>query len=107
MENDVKVKARAYLRAKGTLQPVAIIAERVRAAFTAFEEVVDSVRAREGRVVGIGGEGTVQEAVDHLVGTERRSLEELGCLLAGGRPPGWPIPASLQSRAPFLRRWPG
>ncbi|PYM09449.1 MAG: hypothetical protein DMD82_00140 [Candidatus Rokuibacteriota bacterium] len=106
MENDVKVKARAYLRAKGTLQPVAIIAERVRAAFTAFEEVVDSVRAREATVVGIAGEWTVQEVVDHLVETERPSLDELWCLLAGRRPPGSPIPASLQSRAPLLRPWP-
>ena len=78
MENDVKVKARAYLRAKGTLQPVAIIAERVRAAFTAFEEVVDSVRAREATVVGIAGEWTVQEVVDHLVETERPSLDVAG-----------------------------
>src|SRR5207249_2428038 len=52
------------------------------------------------------GEWTIQEIVDHLVETYRPGLDELWCLLAGRRPPGEPIPASLQSKAPLLRPWP-
>jgi hypothetical protein len=33
-------------------------------------------------------------------------VDELRCLLAGQRPPGEPIPASLRSKAPLLRPWP-
>jgi hypothetical protein len=32
-------------------------------------------------------------------------VDELRCLLAGQRPPGEPIPAALQSKAPLLRPW--
>jgi hypothetical protein len=56
--------------------------------------------------VGIPGEWTIQEIVDHLVETHRPGLDELWCLLAGRRPPGDPIPASLQSKAPLQRPWP-
>jgi hypothetical protein len=48
----------------------------------------------------------VQEVVDHLIETYRPGLDELRCLLAGQEPPGEPIPASLQSKAPLLRPWP-
>jgi hypothetical protein len=44
--------------------------------------------------------------VDHLVETHRPGLDELWCLLAGRQPPGEPIPAGLQSKAPLLRPWP-
>src|SRR2546422_72143 len=54
----------------------------------------------------LAGEWTIQEIVDHLVEPCRRGLDELWCLLAGRRPPGEPIPASLQSKAPLLRPWP-
>jgi hypothetical protein len=48
----------------------------------------------------------VQEIADHLLETYRPGVDELRCLLAGERPPGEPIPASLQSKAPLLRPWP-
>jgi hypothetical protein len=51
------------------------------------------------------GEWTIQDIVDHVVETYRPGLDELWCLLAGRRPPGEPIPASLRSRAPLLRPW--
>ena len=54
----------------------------------------------------IPGEWTIQEIVDHLVETYRPGVDELRCLLAGQRPPGEPVPASLQSKAPHLRPWP-
>ncbi len=52
------------------------------------------------------GEWSIQEIVDHLVETHRPGLDELWCLLAGRRPPGDAIAASLQSKAPLLRPWP-
>src|SRR5438094_6396541 len=54
----------------------------------------------------IPGEWTIQEIVDHLVETYRPGVDELRCLLAGERPPGEAVPASLQSKAPHLRPWP-
>ena len=53
----------------------------------------------------LAGEWSVQEVVDHLVETYRPGLDELRCVLAGQRPPGEPIPAALQSKAPSLRPW--
>jgi hypothetical protein len=52
------------------------------------------------------GEWSVQEIADHLLETYRPGVDELRCLLAGQRPPGAPIPAALQSKAPLLRPWP-
>src|SRR5437879_13707152 len=54
----------------------------------------------------VGGDEVPQEIIALLVETYRPGLDELWCLLAGRRPPGEPIPASLQSKAPLLRPWP-
>lgn len=91
-------KAREYLYRKGTLLAPQEIHERVRAAFVATEEFLDSVSG--------AGEWCVQEIIDHLVETHRPSVEELRFLLRGERPVGGPIPASLQSEAPLARPWP-
>ena len=53
----------------------------------------------------IPGEWSAQEIVDHLLETHRPGVDELRCVLAGQRPPGEPIPAALQSKAPLLRPW--
>jgi hypothetical protein len=47
----------------------------------------------------------VQEVVDHLVESHRLALAQLRSLVAGERPAGGPVPASLQSAAPHERRW--
>jgi hypothetical protein len=57
-------------------------------------------------VVPREGEWSIREIADHVLETHRPGLDELRCLAAGQRPPGDPIPASLQSRAPKLRPWP-
>lgn len=100
-----QIRAKEYLREKGSLVPVAEIGERVAAAFSAMEALIDRVAESEARARAIPGEWTVQEVVDHLVETNRPSIGELRDLLAGRRPAGEPIPAGLQSADPMGRRW--
>jgi len=101
-----KDKARDYFRTKGTLVAASAIHERIGDAFGALATFLEPISAATGARVGIPGEWTIQEIVDHLVETHRPGLDELWCLLAGRRPPGDPIPASLQSKAPLQRPWP-
>jgi len=69
------------------------------------ETFLDVVSEEEARTRALPGEWTIQEVVDHLVETHRPSLDELRDLLANRRPPGGPIPASLQSADPMARRF--
>jgi hypothetical protein len=103
---EARAKAREYLRTNGTLTPAPVIHGRIAEAFGAFEALVTPLSAAEAARVSIPGEWTVHEIVDHLVETHRPGLDELWCVLAGRRPPGAPIPAGLQSKAPLLRPWP-
>ena len=105
-EAQAKEKAREYLRTKGTQLPVPLIRERIAEAFRAFDEFLASLSAEQAARATIPGEWAIHEIVDHLVETYRPGLDELWCLLAGRRPPGEPIPAGLQSKAPLLRPWP-
>lgn len=102
-----QIKAREYLSQKGTLLAPREIHERVRGAFAATEEFLIGVSESEARQRPAPGEWCIQEVVDHLVETHRPSVDELRCLLRGERPPGAPIPAGLQSRAPLERPWAG
>jgi hypothetical protein len=104
-EDEFKEKAREYLKVRGTLVGAAVIHERVGAAFAALETFLDTVPLDRVARPGLPGEWSVQEVVDHLLETHRPGLDELRCLLAGQRPPGEAIPASLQSKAPLLRPW--
>ncbi len=105
-ETAVKQKARDYLRERGTLAAPATVREQVGAALGTLESLLEEVTAAQAARVSIPGEWAVQEIVDHLVETFRPGIDELRCLLAGQDPPGEPIPASLQSKAPRLRPWP-
>ena len=107
MSEEAKAKAREYLRARGTLQPAAVVRARVADAFEAFDRLVARLPSKTVAQRAIADEWTIQEIVDHLVETHRPGLDELRCLLAGQSPPGEPIPASLQSKAPLLRPWQG
>src|SRR6267143_2440630 len=100
-----KAKAQDYFKTKGTLVPASSIHERIADAFGALDSFLEPISAATAARTGIPGEWTIQEIVDHLVETHRPGLDELWCLLAGRRPPGEPIPASLQSKAPLLRPW--
>lgn len=105
-ERPEQIRAREYLRDKGSLLPVSQIHERVGAAFAATETLLDGVTEGEARRRAIPGEWTIQEVADHLVETHRPSIDELRDLLAGRRPAGPPIPAGLHSRDPMSRPWP-
>src|SRR5207237_7644259 len=85
---------------------VAELRERIAEPTGAVEALLTPLSAAQAARATIPGEWTIQEVVDHLVETYRPGLDELWCLLAGRRPPGEPIPASLQSKAPLLRPWP-
>ena len=100
---DLKAKARDYLTGRGTRVAAGVVHERVAAAFAALDETLDAVTAAQASARALPGEWTVQEVLDHLVETHRAGVDELRCLLAGQRPPGAAIPASLQSKAPALR----
>jgi hypothetical protein len=101
-----QVKTREYLHQKGTLLPAAQIHERVAAAFTAVEALLDGISEAEARQRALPGEWTIQEVVDHLIESHRPGLDELRDLLENRRPPGAPIPAALQSADPMSRPWP-
>jgi hypothetical protein len=105
-EREARRQAADYLRTRGTQAPAAEVRERVGAAFAALDTFLAGVTPEQARVRTLPGEWSVQEVVDHLVETHRPGLDELRCLLAGQRPPGDPIPASLVSKAPLLRPWP-
>jgi len=105
-EAQAKEKAREYFRTKATQLSLPVILERVADGLRAFEEFVLRLSASQAARASIPGEWTIHEVVDHVVETYRPGLDELWCLLAGQRPPGEPIPASLRSKAPLLRPWP-
>ncbi len=103
---EARAKAREYLRTKGTLAPLPVIRERIADAFGALDAFLAPLSAAQAARLSIPGEWTIHEIVDHLVETHRPGLDELWSLLAGRRPPGEPIPAGLQSKAPRERPWP-
>jgi len=105
LESEARDRARAYVQSQGALAPAAV-REQIVAAFDALDGVLAGVSADQARRPSIPGEWSVQEVVDHLLETYRPGVDELRCLLAGQGPPGDPIPAGLQSKAPLLRPWP-
>ncbi len=104
-EAEARAKTREYLKTKATDLPADVIHERVTQAVAAFERFADNVSAEQACRRAWDGEWAIQEIVDHLIETYRPGIDELRCVLAGQRPPGEPIPASLQSKAPMLRPW--
>jgi DinB superfamily len=104
-EAEAQDRAREYFRSKSALAPSAIRAQIV-AAFDALDAVLASVPPGHVPRRPESGEWSIAEVVDHLVETYRPGVDELRCLLAGQCPPGPPLPAALQSKAPLLRPWP-
>jgi hypothetical protein len=82
------------------------VGEQIAAAFGSLDAALSDVPAAVAARRTIPGEWSVQEIADHLLETYRPGVDELRCVLAGRRPPGEPIPAGLQSKAPLLRPWP-
>jgi DinB family protein len=104
-ETEARQRALAYFESKATLSP-ATIREQVAAAFASLDAVLAEVAPARAMRRPRPEEWSPQEVVDHLLETFRPGVDELRCLLAGRRPPGEPIPASLRSMAPDLRPWP-
>jgi len=99
-------RALAYLKLKGERAPVAEIRTKVRAAVNGLDEVLEEVGEEEARRRPAPEAWSVQEIVDHLTQSHRRSVGELRSLLHGESPAGDPIPASLLSEDPLGPPWP-
>jgi hypothetical protein len=103
-EAQAQERARAYFTSRAVLTPAAI-GEQVGAAFDALDAVLTTISPEQARRRPAPEQWSAQEIVDHLLETYRPGVDELRCVLAGQRPPGEPIPAALQSKAPLLRSW--
>jgi hypothetical protein len=104
-ETEARARALAYFESKAVLTPAAV-REQVAAAFASLDAVLAEVAPARATHRPLPGEWSAQDVLDHLVETFRPGVDELRCLLAGQRPPGEPIPAAVQSKAPALRPWP-
>jgi hypothetical protein len=98
-------RALAYLKLKGELARAAEIRQKVRAAVAALDDLLERVDEAEARLRPAPDSWSVQEVVDHLTVSHRRSLGELRSLLHGEMPEGGPVPAGLLSDAPLATPW--
>jgi len=105
-ETALRTRVRDYLRDNGTQAPTALIRRRVATAFDNLEKCLRAVDADRAARRAWPAEWSLHEIADHVVETHRPSRDELRELLAGRRPAGPPIPASLQSKDPIARPWP-
>jgi hypothetical protein len=105
VEATLRARVRDYMRDNGTLAPTAAIRRRVATAFENLEKFLRAADPERAARRAWPGEWSLQEIVDHVVQTHRPSRDELRELLAGRRPAGPPIPASLQSKDPLGRPW--
>ena len=102
-EAALRTRVREYLRDNGTQAPTALIRRRVATAFDNLERCLRAIDADRAARRAWPGEWSLHEIADHVVETHRPSRDELRELLAGRRPAGPPIPASLQSKDPLAR----
>jgi hypothetical protein len=107
-ETQAALRARVhdYLRDNGTQALTATIRRRVATAFDNLEKLLRGVDATRAARRAWTTEWSLHEIADHVLETHRPSRDELRELLTGHRPPGPPIPASLQSKDPLARPWP-
>ncbi|HEX2440105.1 MAG TPA: DinB family protein [Methylomirabilota bacterium] len=103
-QEKAQARARDYFSSKDTLTPVEI-RDQIVASFASLEATLAEVPVARAGQRTAPAEWSAQEILDHLVETYRPGVDELRCVLAGQRPPGEPIPAALQSKAPLLRPW--
>jgi len=105
-EAALRARVRDYLRDNGTLAPTPAIRRRVETAFDNLEKYLRAADPAQAARRAWPAEWSLHEIADHVVETHRPSRDELRELLAGRRPAGPPIPASLQSKDPSARPWP-
>jgi hypothetical protein len=106
VETALRARVRDYLRDNGTGAPAPAIRRRVAQSFENLEKFLRAADPARAARRSSPGEWSLHEIADHLVETHRPSRDELRELLAGRRPAGPPIPASLQSPSPLARPWP-
>ena len=94
-----------YLRARCAELDIAGIRERVRAAASELEQVVDGVPEGDIRRRPVPDKWNIAEIVDHIAQTQIRSAEELRHLFAGRRPPGPPVYEALRTGAAAWAPW--
>ena len=102
----LRARVREYLHDNGTQAPTALIRRRVATAFDNLEKCLRAIDADRAARRAWPAEWSLHEIADHVVETHRPSRDELRELLAGRRPAGPPIPASLQSKDPLAHPWP-
>lgn len=102
---DAQERAVRYLRRRGQESAAADVVDRLRAAYQELDDFNAGLTEAQARQAPGPGEWSVSDLADHLLESERAGLDELRCLVAGERPPGPPVPASLRSKAPHLRPW--
>jgi hypothetical protein len=105
VEAALRARARDYLRDNGTQAPAAVLRRRVAQSFENLEKCLRGADAARAARRAWPAEWSLHEIADHVVETHRPSRDELRDLLAGRRPPGPPVPASLQSANPLARPW--
>jgi hypothetical protein len=105
VEAALRARARDYLREHGTGAPAALIRRRVAQSFENLEKFLRAADPARAARRAEPGEWSLHEIADHVLETHRPSRDELRELLAGRRPAGPPIPASLQSADPLGRPW--
>lgn len=98
-------KALAYLRKRGTEEPMAVVRDRVGRAFAAIETVLATIDPDAARRRPAPGKWCVQEVVDHLIESHLPAIDQLEALIAGRRPAGGAIPASLLSADALEKSW--
>lgn len=100
-----QARALDYLRRKGTEADLDALRAHVASTFAELEALLASVPSElRSRRPG-PGRWSAHEVVDHLVESHRPAVEQLRSLVAGERPPGGAIPASLQSPRPEAHSW--
>jgi hypothetical protein len=100
-----QLRALAYIRRQGTEARLAEIRDRLAACFHDLEDFLDELDRDEVRRRPSPRSWSPHEVVDHLVMSHQPAVGEIAELIAGRRPLGGPIPASLQSPEPFRFRW--
>lgn len=100
-------KALAYLHKRGTEEPMAVVRDRVGRAFAAIEAVLAGIGETAARKRPAPGKWCAQEVVDHLIESHRPATFQLEALIAGRRPEGGAIPASLLSADAMEKSWAG
>lgn len=103
--NPEQARAIAYLQRRGTEANTKRLLSDIRSIFSEVESFLSKVPAHARAYRPRPGAWSIHEVVDHLIESHAPAVTELTHLLRGIRPENGPIPAHLQSAAPFSIPW--